>query len=228
MGNRATAAGTRFRGLWSRHMGYVRTGFLLIALMAIFMAVGFVIGGQTGMFIAFLIALAINLFAYWNSDKMVRRMHGAVEADEGSAPEFFGIIRQLAKQRRVCRCRRVFVMHNPQPNAFATGRNPDNAAVCATTGLLEMLSKEEVAGVMAHELAHIKNRDTLIMAVTASIASAISMLANFGMFFGSSRQRSSYGPIVTILVALLAPFAAMLVQMGISRSREYEADRLGA
>lgn len=208
-------------------MGYVRTGFLLIALMAIFMAVGFVIGGQTGMFIAFLIALGINLFAYWNSDKMVRRMHGAVEADEGSAPEFFGIIRQLAKNASLP-MPRVFVMHNPQPNAFATGRNPDNAAVCATTGLLEMLSKEEVAGVMAHEMAHIKSRDTLIMAVTASIASAISMLANFGLFFGSSRQRSSYGPIITILVALLAPFAAMLVQMGISRSREYEADRLGA
>ena len=207
-------------------MGFVRTGFLLIALMAIFVGIGYVIGGQTGMLIAFLLALAMNLFSYWNSDKMVLRMHGAVEVDERTAPQFYGIVRQLS-QAASLPMPRVYVMQNPQPNAFATGRNPSNAAVCATTGLLDIMSPEEVTGVIAHELAHVKHHDTLIMAMTASIAGGISMLANWGMFFGSSRNRG-IGPIATILVAIAAPFAAMIVQMAISRSREYEADKLGA
>ena len=207
-------------------MGYVRTGFLIIALMAIFVGIGFVIGGQTGMLIAFLLALGMNIFAYWNSDKMVLRMHGAVEVDERTAPQFYGIVRQLSQAAQLP-MPRVYVMQNPQPNAFATGRNPSHSAVCATTGLLDILSPEEVTGVIAHELAHVKHHDTLIMAMTASIAGGISMLANWGMFFGSSRNRN-YGFLTTILVALAAPFAAMIVQMAISRSREYEADKLGA
>jgi heat shock protein HtpX len=210
----------------SEKMHFVRTGFLILILTALFMGVGFLVGGQTGMLIALGVALAINLFAYWNSDRMVLRMQGAVEADERSAPELHSIVRQLA-QNAGLPMPRVYVMHNPQPNAFATGRNPENAAVAATTGLMEMLSKEEMAGVMAHELAHIKNRDTLTMAMTATIAGAVSMLANFGLWFGGRRD-NPLGAIGSLLVMLAAPFAATLVQMAISRSREYHADELGA
>ncbi len=208
-------------------MNYFRTAILLAAMTGLFMAVGAVIGGQSGMLIAFLIALAMNVFAYWNSDKMVLRMYGAREVDERSAPEYYNMVRELAHNADLP-MPRVYIMENDQPNAFATGRNPDNAAVAATTGLMRTLSKEELAGVMAHELAHIKNYDTLTMTVTATIAGAISMLANFGLFFGGRNNNSPIGLIGTIAVMILAPLAAALVQMAVSRSREYQADKLGA
>lgn len=213
---------------------YVKTTILLAGLTALFMGIGYLIGGKGGMMIAFLMALGMNLFSYWNSGDMVLSMYGAREVDGYSAPEFHGIVQRLA-ERAGLPMPRVFVIESDQPNAFATGRNPEHAAVAATTGLLRMLSPEEIAGVMAHELAHVKNRDTLVMTVTATIAGAISMLANFGMFFGASQSSSEdgrggspLGMIGGILVALLAPFAAMIVQMAISRTREYEADRIGA
>jgi heat shock protein HtpX len=209
-------------------MNYFKTGLLLAAMTALFGAVGFLIGGESGMLIALALAAAMNLFAYWNSDKMVLSMYGAREVDAQTAPEFYGLVQQLA-QRAGLPMPRVYVIDNDQPNAFATGRNPENAAVAATTGLLHSLSREEIAGVMAHELGHVKNRDTLIMTVTATLAGAIGMLANFAMFFGGSRDnRSGLGIIGSIAVMILAPVAAMLVQMAISRSREYEADKAGA
>ena len=209
-------------------MGYMRTGLLLAALTGLFLAAGFLIGGQQGMVIAFLIACAMNLFAYWNADKLVLRMYGAEPVDETTAPEFHRLVGELAERAGLPKPK-IYLIENPQPNAFATGRNPQNAAVCASTGLLEMLSPEEVAGVMAHELAHVKNRDSLTMTITAVLAGAIGMLANFAFFFGGSRDRESpLGGIGALLVMLLAPLAAMLVQFAISRSREYEADRVGA
>jgi len=207
-------------------MSTLRTGLLLAGLTALFLAAGFLLGGEGGMMIALVVALAMNVFAYWNSDKLVLRMYGAREVDAGSAPALYGIVRQLA-DRADLPMPRVYVIDTPQPNAFATGRNPQNAAVAATTGLLERLSHEEVAGVMAHELAHVKNRDTLIMTVTATIAGALGMLANFALFFGGNRN-NSLGLVGTILVMILAPVAAMVVQMAISRTREYAADRGGA
>jgi heat shock protein HtpX len=210
-------------------MNYLRTAILLAGLTALFMAVGYLIGGQAGMMIALLIAAAMNLFSYWNSDRLVLSMHGAQEVDERGAPELYAIVRELAGNAGLP-MPRVYLMDNPQPNAFATGRNPEHAAVAATTGLLEMLTREEVAGVLAHELAHVKNRDTLIMTITATIAGAISMLAQFGMFFGGGNRENNngLGIVGTLLMVILAPIAAMLVQMAISRTREYSADRLGA
>ena len=209
-------------------MNLFRTGLLLAAMTGLFMAVGFLLGGSSGMLIALAMAGAMNLFAYWNSDKMVLRMHGAREVDRASAPEYYGLIEELAERARLP-MPRVYVMDNPQPNAFATGRNPQNAAVAATTGLLQSLSRRELAGVMAHELAHIRHYDTLLMTVTATIAGAISMLGNMAFFFGGNRDRNSgVGPIGSIALMILAPLAAMLVQMAISRTREYAADRGGA
>jgi heat shock protein HtpX len=209
-------------------MNYLRTAILLAGLTALFMGVGYLIGGTGGMMIAFVVALAMNLFSYWNSDRIVLSMYDAQEVDERSAPQLYGMVRDLAA-RAGLPMPRVYIIENPQPNAFATGRNPQNAAVAATTGLLHLLSPEEVAGVMAHELAHIKNRDTLIMTITATIAGAISMLGNFAMFFGGSRENNNgLGIIGTIALVIFAPLAAMLVQMAISRTREYSADRLGA
>ncbi len=209
-------------------MTLIRTGLLLLAMTALFVVVGYVLGGQTGILIALALSIATNIWSYWASDSIVLRMHGAVEVDENSAPEFFGIVRDLS-QRAGLPMPRVCIMRNPQPNAFATGRDPAHAAICATTGLLEMLNKEEVSGVIAHELAHVKNRDTLTMAMAATLAGAISMLANFSLFFGARRdERSPIGPWAGFLIALAAPFAAMLIQMGISRSREYAADREGS
>ncbi len=208
-------------------MNYFKTAILLAGMTALFMVVGFLIGGETGMLIALVVAAGTNLFAFWNSDKMVLRMHGAQEVDERTAPELFQLVRELA-ERAGLPMPRVYLMDNPQPNAFATGRNPQNAAVAATTGLLQMLSREEVAGVMAHELAHIKNHDTLTMTITATLAGAISMLAQFGLFFGGNRNNNPLGAIGTIAMVILAPLAAMVVQMAISRSREYVADRDGA
>ena len=209
-------------------MNYFKTAILLAGLTALFMGVGYLIGGQTGALIALVVAAGMNVFSLWNSDKMVLSMHGAHQVDESSAPDVFRMVRDLAG-RAGLPMPRVFIMDNPQPNAFATGRNPENAAVAVTTGLLNSLSRDEVAGVIAHELAHIKNRDTLIMTVTATLAGAISMIAQFGMFFGGNRNSNNgFGIIGTLAMVILAPLAAMLVQMAISRTREYSADRMGA
>jgi len=207
-------------------MNYIRTAMLLAAMTALFMGIGFMIGGQSGMLIALAIAAAMNVFSYWNADKMVLRMHHAREVDAQSAPDFHRMIRQLAENADLP-MPKVYIIDNPQPNAFATGRNPQNAAVAATTGLLDMLTPEEVAGVMAHELAHVKNHDTLIMTITATIAGAISMLANFAFFFGGNRN-NPLGIVGMLLMMIVAPMAAMVVQMAISRTREYAADRMGA
>jgi heat shock protein HtpX len=209
-------------------MGYFRTAILLAALTALFMGIGYLVGGQSGMVIAFLVAAATNLFAYWRSDKMVLSMYGAREVDESAAPELCGLVRQLAGEAGLP-MPKVYVMDNPQPNAFATGRNPEHAAVAVTTGLLQRLNKDELAGVLSHELGHIKHRDTLTMTITATLAGAISMLANFGFYFGGGRNTDrGVGPIGGLLLLILGPLAAGLVQMGISRGREYEADRIGA
>jgi len=207
-------------------MNYFRTAILLAGLTGLFMAVGAVIGGQSGMMIAFFVALAMNAFSYWNSDKMVLRMHGAHEVDEASAPGYYSMVRELS-QNAGLPMPRVYIMENDQPNAFATGRNPENAAVAATTGLLRHLGRDEIAAVMAHELAHIRNHDTTIMTITATFAGAISMLANFALFFGGNRN-NPLGLIGTLALMILAPLGAALVQMAISRGREYEADRTGA
>lgn len=210
-------------------MNVVKTAMLIAFMTAIFMSVGYLIGGGSGMMIALVIAAATNLFSYWNSDKMVLRMHHAVEVDERNAPEYFGIVKALA-ERAGLPMPKVYLIQNDQPNAFATGRNPENAAVAATTGLLQRLSHEEVAAVMAHELAHVQNRDTLTMTITATMAGAISMLGNFALFFGggNNRNNNAVGAIGTIIAIIVAPFAAMIVQMAISRTREYSADRRGA
>ncbi len=208
-------------------MNTFRTGLLLAGLTGLFLAIGYLLGGQGGMLLAFLFAAGTNLFAYWNADKMVLRMQGAQEVDRATAPEYYGIVETLA-QRANLPMPKVYIMDNPQPNAFATGRNPENAAVAATTGLLQTLSPSEIAGVMAHELAHIKHRDTLVMTLTATLAGAVSMLANFGFLFGGRDRNSPLGPLGGILLIILAPLAAMIVQLAVSRTREYEADRGGA
>jgi len=208
-------------------MSYFRTAILLAAMTALFMGVGFLIGGQSGMVFALAVAAAMNLFAYWNSDKMVLSMYGAREVDERSAPELYALVRRLASAAGLP-MPRVYVMENPQPNAFATGRNPEHAAVAVTTGLLNTVNREELSGVLAHELGHIKHRDTLLMTITATIAGAISMLANFGLYFGGNRNDNNIGLVGSLLLVILGPLAAGLVQMAISRTREYEADREGA
>ena len=209
---------------------FAKTGLLLAVLTGILVAMGGLVGGATGAAIALVVAAAMNLFSLWQSDKLVLRMYGAEEVDEHSGGEFYAIVRDLA-QRAGLPMPRVYIMNNPQPNAFATGRNPQNAAVCASTGLIEMLSPEEVAGVMAHELAHVKNYDTLTMAVAATIGGAVSMLAQFlqfGALFGGNRENNNPLGWIGVLVAIIvAPLAAMLVQMAVSRSREYQADRVG-
>jgi heat shock protein HtpX len=208
-------------------MNVMRTGILLAGLMALFLAVGYAIGGQTGMLIALVLSLGMNAFAYWNSDRMVLGMHGARQIDRAAAPEFYDMIARLS-QNAGLPMPKIYIMENPQPNAFATGRNPENAAVAATTGLLSSLSYDEIEGVMAHELSHVRNRDTLIMTLTATIAGAVSMLGNFAFFFGGRDRNSPLGPLGAILMIIVAPLAAMLVQMAISRTREYSADRGGA
>jgi heat shock protein HtpX len=207
--------------------GYVRTAVLMAGMTALFMAVGALLAGEAGIVIALLLAGAMNLWGWWNSDRAVLGMHGARPVDERSAPELVGMVRRLAA-RAGMPMPQVYVIEADQPNAFATGRNPANAAVAATTGLLRRLPPEEIEAVMAHELAHIRNRDTLIMTVVATFAGAISMLANFALFFGGSDRDRPMGLIGTLALMILAPLAAMLVQMAISRGREYEADRVGA
>ncbi len=208
----------------------LRTFMLLAALTAIFVVAGFLIGGTTGMLIALALGGAMNLISYWNADKIVLRMYGAVEVDERHSDplirNYVADTLALADGAGLPRPK-VYVIEQDQPNAFATGRNPENAAVAATVGLLRRLDRREIRGVMAHELAHVKNRDTLTMTVTATIAGAVSALANIAFFFGGDRDRPA-GMIGTLLVAILAPIAAALVQMAISRGREYEADRHGA
>jgi heat shock protein HtpX len=210
-------------------MNYLRTTLLLAALTALFMGIGYLFGGASGALLALLLAAGVNLLAYWNADKLVLMMHGAQEVDARTAPDLYELVRGLA-HRAGLPMPRVYLMDNPQPNAFATGRNPDHAAVAATTGLLQMLSRDELAGVIAHELAHIKNRDTLTMTITATIAGAISMLAQFGLFFGGGNRNNNggVGALGSIALIILAPFAAMIVQMAISRTREYAADEMGA
>lgn len=207
-------------------MSYFKTAVLLAGLTALFMGVGYLIGGAGGAVVALVIAAATNMFAYWNSDRMVLSMNGAQEVDERSAPDLVRLVAELASRAQLP-MPKVYLMDNPQPNAFATGRNPEHAAVAVTTGLMRMLSREEIAGVIAHELAHIKNHDTLIMTITATIAGAISMIAQFGMFFGH-RGNNGPGIIGSLAMMILAPLSATIVQMAISRTREYSADNLGA
>jgi heat shock protein HtpX len=206
----------------------LKTAVLMAAITALFMAIGAALGGRAGMVLALGVAVAMNFFSYWFSDKLVLRMYNAQEVDETSAPQFYRMVRELA-QRAELPMPRVYLIEENAPNAFATGRNPSHAAVAATTGILRVLSEREMRGVMAHELAHVKHRDILISTISATMAGAIGMLANFAMLFGG---RDSEGrpanPIVSILVMLLAPIAASLIQMAISRAREFEADRGGA
>jgi len=207
---------------------WMKTAILMAGIMALFGAVGMVIGGKQGMLLALGFGLISNFFAYWFSDKMVLRMYNAKEVDETSAPQFYRMVADLARRAELP-MPRVYLIQEDAPNAFATGRNPQNAAVAATTGILRVLNERELRGVMAHELAHVKHRDILLSTISATMAGAISALANFALFFGG---RDSEGrpanPIASIAVALLAPIAAMLIQMAISRAREFEADRLGA
>lgn len=210
----------------TRLLNYSRTALLLAALTALFLGVGYMLGGESGMVLALLFAVGVNFFAYWNSDKVLLRMYGAKEVDARSGGALYGTVRTLARRAGIP-MPRVYILDNPQPNAFATGRNPEHGAVAVTSGLVQRMTMEEVAGVLAHELSHIRNRDTLIMTVTATIAGAISMLANFALFFGGNRN-NPLGIVGVILIMILAPLAAMLVQFAISRGREYEADRGGA
>ena len=207
-------------------MNFARTALLLAAMTGLFLAIGYLLGGEGGVLIAFLIALAMNGWAYWNSDKMVLRMHGAQQVTRASAPDLVGMVEELAK-RASLPMPKVYVLATNQPNAFATGRNPEHSAVAVTRGLIQSCDPEELAGVVAHELAHIKNRDTLTMTITATLAGAIGFLSQFAFFFGRD-SRNPLGALGTILVMILAPLAAMLVQTAISRTREYSADRLGA
>jgi len=204
---------------------WLKTTILMAAIVALFGAVGMLLGGAQGMFIALLVGGAMNLWAYWNSDRMVLSMYNAREVDAHSGGEFHAMVRELS-ERAGLPMPRVYIIDEAQPNAFATGRNPENAAVAATTGILRMLTARELRGVMAHELAHVRNRDTLISTLSATVAGAISMLAQFGMFFGGDRDRPNF--VVQLIIMLLAPLAAMLIQMAISRAREFGADRGGA
>ena len=206
----------------------MKTAILMAAITALFMALGSMLGGAQGMMVALVIALGMNFFSYWFSDKLVLKMYNAKEVDETSAPQFYRMVRELA-QRAQLPMPKVYLIEEDAPNAFATGRNPEHAAVAATTGILRALTERELRGEMAHELAHVKHRDILISTISATMAGAISMLANFAMFFGGRNSEGrSTNPIVGLLVMLLAPIAAGLIQMAISRGREFEADRGGA
>jgi heat shock protein HtpX len=206
----------------------LRTTVLLAAMTALFMGVGYLIGGQTGMMLAFGVAVITNFISYWNSDKLVLRMQNAEPVHRRSAPELYEMVEVLSR-RAGLPVPAIYLIHTDQPNAFATGRDPQNAAVAVSAGLLRTLETREVAGVIAHELAHIRSRDTLTMTITATLAGAISMLAQFGLFFGGSNNRDNpLGGIGALIAVIVAPLAAMLVQMAISRTREYEADRDGA
>jgi len=207
---------------------WLKTSILMAGIVALFGAIGAALGGAQGMLLALLLGGAMNIFAYWFSDKMVLRMYKAQEVDEASSPYLYHMVKELAA-RAALPMPRVYLIDEAQPNAFATGRNPEHAAVAATTGIVKMLSARELRGVMAHELSHVKHRDILISTISATMAGAISMLANFAMFFGGRDSSGrSHNPVVGILVMILAPLAASLIQMAISRAREFEADRGGA
>ncbi|MBF0624771.1 MAG: zinc metalloprotease HtpX [Magnetococcales bacterium] len=214
-------------------MNGLKTTVLLAGLTGLFLVVGAAIGGQSGMTIALVLAVGMNFFAYWNSDKMVLSMYGAREVGPREAPELYEIVRELAR-RGSLPMPRVYVIDDDTPNAFATGRNPEHAAVAATTGILRILTREELAGVMAHELGHVMNRDILVSTISATIGGAITWLANFAMFFGGSSRDEEEGGggglglVGGLLMMILAPLAATLVQMAISRAREYGADDAGA
>jgi heat shock protein HtpX len=207
---------------------WLKTSILMAGIIALFGAIGMMLGGKQGMLLALVFGGAMNVFAYWNSDKMVLRMYNAQQVDETSSPYLYNMVRELAGRAQLP-MPKVYIIHEDQPNAFATGRNPENAAVAATTGILQMLSERELRGVMAHELAHVKHRDILISTISATMAGAISALANFAMFFsGRDEEGRPTNMIASIAVSLLAPLAASLIQMAISRAREFEADRGGA
>ena len=206
----------------------MKTAILMAAITALFMAIGSVLGGRQGMMLALVIALGMNFFSYWFSDALVLKMYNAQQVDETSAPQFYRMVQELARNAQLP-MPKVYLIEEDAPNAFATGRNPEHAAVAATTGILRVLTERELRGVMAHELAHVRHRDILISTISATMAGAISMLANFAMFFGGrDSEGRSTNPIVGILVMILAPIAASLIQMAISRAREFEADRGGA
>jgi heat shock protein HtpX len=205
---------------------WLKTSILMAGIVALFGAVGMVLGGKSGMIIALLIGGAMNLFAYWNSDKMVLRMYNAREVDAQSGGNYYSLVQELAKNAGLP-MPRVYIINESQPNAFATGRNPEHAAVAATTGIMQLLSERELRGVMAHELTHVRNRDTLISTLSATVAGAISMLANFGMFFGGGSDRDRPSPAVGLIVMILAPVAAMLIQMDIAQSRVWCGCRRG-
>ncbi len=222
------ASGDRSQPLRVIAMNMMRTALLLAAMTGLFLAVGYLLAGESGLLIAFVLALAMNGWAYWNSDKAVLRMHHARLVTKAEAPGLVGLVEQLA-QRAELPMPKVFILETDQPNAFATGRNPENSAVAVTRGLMRSCDSEELAGVIAHELAHIKHRDTLLMTITATLAGAIGFLSQFAFFFGGGRDnRNPLGLIGTLAIMILAPLAAMLVQMAISRTREYAADRMGA
>ncbi|HBA08722.1 MAG TPA: zinc metalloprotease HtpX [Methylotenera mobilis] len=211
---------------------WLKTAVLMAAIVALFGMVGAAIGGAGGMMVALLLAGAMNIYAYWFSDKAVLKMYGAQEvtADNLQFRSYYQMVRQLAENAQLP-MPKVYIINESQPNAFATGRNPENAAVAATAGIMRILSERELRGVMAHELAHVKNRDTLISTISATVAGAIASIAQFGMLLGGGRDNNgerSLNPVVGILVMLLAPLAASLIQMAISRAREFEADKAGA
>lgn len=207
---------------------WLKTSILMAGIIALFGAIGAMIGGKSGMLLALVFGGAMNIFSYWFSDKMVLRMYNAQPVDETSSPYLYNMVRELAARAQLP-MPKVYIIHEDQPNAFATGRNPEHAAVAATSGILQMLSERELRGVMAHELAHVKHRDILLSTISATMAGAISSLANFAMFFsGRDSEGRPSNPIASIAVALLAPLAASLIQMAISRAREFEADRGGA
>ena len=205
---------------------WLKTSILMAGIVVLFGTIGAALGGASGMLIALLLAGAMNAYAYWFSDKAVLKMYNAREVDASTAPEFYNMVRELA-QNAGLPMPKVYIINEDQPNAFATGRNPEHAAVAATTGIMRILTQRELRGVMAHELAHVKHRDTLISTISATIAGAISSIAQFGMLFAHGRDRNVH-PAVALLIMIVAPIAAMLIQMAISRAREFEADRAGA
>ena len=205
---------------------WFKTGLLMAAIMALFGMVGAVLGGGQGMLLALVLGFGINLWAYWFSDTMVLKLYRAQEVDATTAPQLHNTVSELAA-RAGLPMPKVYLIDEAQPNAFATGRNPEHAAVAATTGILQLLTARELRAVLAHELSHVRHRDILTSTITASIAGAISTLANFGMFFGG-RSDDNRNPLVALIVLILAPIAAVLIQLAISRGREYEADRGGA
>lgn len=206
----------------------MKTAFLMALMTALLMLIGDFFGGIKGMTFMLLVSIGMNFFAYWNSDKMVLAHYNAQQVDERTAPELYGIVAKLAKKANLP-MPKVYIIDSPIPNAFATGRDPEHAAVAVNSSLVDLLSRDEIEGVLAHELSHVKNRDILVSTIAATMAGAISTIAQWSMFLGGGRDEDgeSRNPIASILVMLLAPLAAMLIQMAVSRSREYMADKSG-